>query len=288
MYWQPGEYEPRPYSEMAPHLRAIDPVLDQRARNPWPLRYEQILPLDEFVGYIPGEEAFAAAVNGQLGDPSRVLADLEAASAALDIDLSTRRIALTGTPALGITQNYHDLDIVFRGNVEENREVADAIRRYLLERPEGRVHEGGKSWLVRFLAPDRNGEQRLICCFFVYGDPQAAPLRDLSTEVIDEDVTLTGTVANANEAVYTPTLVRLEAVEAERSSSEVPARLTLVVHHTASRGELNDGDSVWARGALVDLHSSRGTERALCVIEREGVRNETPPWAGYYTRERYG
>ena len=290
VYWRDGASEPRPYGDMGAILRTLDPRLDQRDRNPLPFRYEQVLPLQEFEGVICGQRTFRSACDGRLGDPKTLLADLSLASDALGIDLAAMPLGLEGAPALGTIDGYNDLDLVFHESLVENRRIADAIRDLVRAAPECRVHEAGKSWQIRFFVGDGHGGRRLICCFFVYKELDEAPLRDASMTVVSEDVALTGTVVDARHAMYTPTVVTLADVRPEGSSrgAGMPDELLLIAYHTAARGELNEGDRVWARGALVGLAPSAPAEHGLCVIEREAVRNETPPWQQYYTWPRFG
>lgn len=288
----PGTHEPIPYADRGRHFRLIDPELDQSHVNPFPFTYEHILPRAQFVGHIPAEQAFQCAVSGVLGNPEQLQRDIESLRSLLQIDLSEYVLGLTGAPALGQIEDYHDLDILFRGDTSQNRSLADAIRELLLEEPQRRLHEGGKSWLIRFYSDGEKGMRRtLFCCFFGYKDVQEAPLREFTMSVLVDDMELEGSVQDATHAIYTPSIVTLHDVirlniDGKDARGRLPDSLPLIIYHTGSRGELNRADRIWAHGALAQVVTPRETYHALVVIEREGVRNETPPWPDYYTRER--
>ncbi len=285
----PGTYDPIPYAERSKHYRKIDPELDQVAINPFPFIYEQILPVDQFVGYIPAENAYNLATNGFLGDPQQIIADLGNLAQLLDVKLTDFSVGLTGALALGQVSDYHDLDIVFRGSLTQNRLLADKMRDLVIHEPERILDEGGKNWLIRFF--NRNGKSNgmLMCCFFGYNKLQDAPLREFTARIIENDIEIQASVSDATHALYTPTIVTLYDAHTIRINGQnvcdrLSDNIPLVIYHTGTRGELNYSDQVWVHGALVEITTREFTYPAVMVIEREGVRNETPPWPNYYTR----
>lgn len=288
----PGTYEPIPYVDRGRNFRLIDPELDQSHVNPLPFTYEHILPRTQFVGYIPAEHAFQCAVRGVLGNSEQLQRDIESLRSLLQIDLSEYVLGLTGAPALGQIEGYHDLDILFHGDTSQNRSLADEIRELLLEEPQRRLHEGGKSWLIRFYSDGEKGMRRtLFCCFFGYKDVAEAPLQDFTMNVLVGDMEIEGSVRDATHALYTPSIVTLHDVirlniDGEAARGRLPDSLPLVIYHTGSRGEFNREDRIWAHGVLAEVITPHETYHALVVIEREGVRNETPPWPYYYIRDR--
>lgn len=287
----PDTYEPVPYAERGRHFRAIDPELDQEKINSPPFTYEQILPEDEFIGYIPTKHAYRCAVEGLVGDPNQIQPDLEDLSRLLGVNLDIFAVGLTGAPALGCIRNYHDLDIVFRGDLKQNRELADKMKDLVLHESERRLHEGGKSWLIRFFNRDGARNGMLMCCFFSYQNLEDAPLRKFAMKIVENNVEINASVSDATHALYTPTVITLHDVQAlcingQKVMERLPDRIPLVIYHTGTRGELNYGDRVWAHGVLVEVVTPKLVYPAVVVIEREGVRNETPPWPNYYTRQR--
>lgn len=288
----PGTHEPIPYADRGRHFRLIDQELDQSDDNPFPFTYEHILPRAQFVGFIPAEHALRCATSGALGNPEELLRDIDRFQTLLGVDVSKLHVGLTGAPALGQIEGYHDLDILFRGDVSQNRSLADTMHDLLLHEPKIRLHEGGKGWLIRFYSDEKNdGKKTLFCCFFGYKNTQEALLQDFTMKVLIDDVELEGSVDDATHALYTPSIVTLHdilrlKVGGKAADARLPDNLPLVIYHTGSRGELNPADRVWAHGALAEVVTPRETYHALVVVEREGVRNETPPWPNYYTRER--
>lgn len=284
----PGTTEPVPYNERPKLLANIDPNLNQYKKNHWPLQYEQVLLRDEFIGFIPGDYAFHVAIADSPRN-ERMLRDLENLQKLIGFDMRYMSMAFTGTLTLGNWSSYHDLDIVFRGDVAQNRAIADRMRQIVIDEPRRRLHEGGKSWLIRFY----NDYGVIMCNFFGYKDVSNAPLRNLFMHPISEDVEVHATVSDAAHALYTPTIVSLHdakviKIHDRNDTVRLPDDIPLVIYHTGSRGELNVGDDVWARGGLMLVDETNGSHVALVVVEREGVRNETPSWPGFYTRARYG
>jgi hypothetical protein len=282
-FFYPGTTEPIPYSDRPKLLESIDPELNQYEKNPWPLQYEQVIPRSQFIGYIPGELAFRVATADSRNIQLR--RDLENFETLLDIHLDTMPTALTGGLALGSFESYHDIDVVFRGDLIKNRDIANKIKNLVLQEPSRRLHEGGKSWLIRFY----NDNKTIMCCFFVYQDMEDAPVKTLAMKPLAENIHATGSVSDATHALYTPTIVYLHDSIATQINNEhvhirLPDNLPLVIYHTGTRGELNTNDIVRVRGGFMAMTISEQEQEALVVIDREGVRNETPPWDSYYSR----
>lgn len=288
IFFYPGTTEPVPYSNRPKLLEAIDPSLNQYGINPWPFQYEQVLLRTEFIGFIPGDHAFRMAIADSTRN-EKVLRDLENLQKLIGLDIRSIPMALTGTLALGNWGTYHDLDLVFRGDFIMNRAIADRMKQIVIDEPHRRLHEGGKSWLIRFY----NDFGVIMCNFFGYGKTSDAPLQNFSMHLITDDVEIHATVSDATHALYTPTIVSLHDVKrikihSDYNSGRLPDNILLIVYHTGSRGELNVGDNIWARGGHMIVDDAKGSREALVVVEREGVRNETPPWPEFYTRNRYG
>ena len=87
--------------------------------------------------------------------------------------------------------------------------------------------------------------------------------------------------------MYTPTVLGLDNVHLlgvgdVQANTSLHEPIQLVAYHTATRGECFEGDRVRARGALVQVTTPTSQHLGVCVIEREGVRNLTPTWEGFY------
>ena len=185
---------------------------------------------------------------------------------------------------MGNFRDFHDFDLVFQGSLEQNLIIAKAMRYLVLREPHRRVIEGGKGWNIRFY----NDKGTFMCSFFSYGNPEDAPLRDFEMEVLIPDLTLEGSVEDDTHSIYTPTILGLDHARAlqaenqEKIDMETLESIQLIIYHTAARGECFAGDRVRARGALVTVRTPRLEYKALCVIERDGIKNLTPPWEGFY------
>lgn len=283
----PGTHTPVPYSERSRLLAEINPVLSQCEANPFFAKYKQILPLSDFIAYFPSERALQQIVQEEAVRSQEIAEDLECLNELLGREVSTVRKGLTGRLALGQTTGYHDFDIVFAGSLQRNREIAERMRYLIRSQAVAPCFEGGKAWQVRFF----DSRHKLMCCFFHYEDPCLAPLRHFSMNMIEEDVILEGTVANDLHSMYTPTILKIQDVHIvdTRASTHLQQlcsskeNVTVVAYHTATRGECYVGDRILVKGALVNLHTKENSsELAICVIDREGIRNLTPPWDNYY------
>ncbi len=276
-----GTYEPVPYTKRAEVLKKIDPLFAENSQNPYYAKYKQILPFSDFIAYVPSRRAFEKAIRL---DPKRSIqfrSDLANLLKLLDLEKDEVELGLTGAPLLGNTSAYHDLDIVFSGDELQNLKIAKIIRQLTTTEPDRRLFEGGKAWQIRFF----NDNKTLMCTFFTYADQKSAPLHDFTMDVIQDDMEIQGTVADDTHTMYTPTILHLENVIFQRNGKTYNSisSLPLIIYHTASRGDCFNGDIVSAKGALVKVNDAqKGPYEAFCVIDREGVRNLTPPWKDYY------
>jgi predicted nucleotidyltransferase len=281
---RPGSYEPVPYGQRGVMLAAYDRTLDQTAINPWFAKYKQMLPLTQFVAMFPCSRALDRTLRRDSPSADTIRRDIVDLERLLEFTRDEVHLGLTGALSLGEIDEYHDLDVVFAGTVRQNWQLAQRIRNLLLRDPRRRCFEGGKSWSLRFF----NNRGMLMCCFFTYKYATAAPLSNFRMDIIEKDVRAIGTVADDRHAFYTPTLLLIEQalVSVNRSGCTRTWRerqLHVVVYHTASRGDCVRGDRLCARGALVSIQTPDRTFQAVCVIERDGVVNLTPPWPAYYS-----
>lgn len=289
IFFYPGTNEPIPYRDRPQILRSIDPSLVQYAHNTWPFQYEQIVPISDFIGYISGQTVFEKARKGLLGNNFVITKDIENLGQLLGIDVKGIPLALTGSLAFGNIAHYHDLDLVFCGSLSENRKIADKMRELVISEPSRRLHEGGKAWLIRWFNKNGNVDGTIMCCFFRYGNIKDAPLQRFEVNVLEPNIQIEASVSDDTHALYTPTIVTLHDVHMTSAGNHsndmrLPDGTKLVIYHTASRGEFNIGDRIWANGAYAYIHTIESDYPAILVIEREAVRNLTPPWSNYYSR----
>lgn len=292
LFSYPGTSEPVPYKDRPQILRSIDPSLDQFDSNPWPFQYEQIIPISNFIGYISGQTVFEKVGKGLLGDNSEILRDLDSLQQCLDIDIESIPLSLTGALAFGNISGYHDLDLVFCGSLSQNRNIADKIQQLVISEPNRRLHDGGKGWLVRWFNKNGKIDGAIMCCFFRYGNNKDAPLKKFEVEILEPDVQIEASVSDDTHAVYTPTIlglhdVRAISIQGHSDNLQLPDNTKLIIYHTASRGEFRAGDRVWAHGAYAYVHTPETEYPALLIIEREAVRNLTPPWSNYYSCDKF-
>lgn len=282
----PGTYTPVPYGQRAALLSQYDPRLGQTDENPFFAQYKQIFDRSEFASYISGEDVLEKLLPKLAAEHPEVIDDIESVGKILGIDLTDIGLGFTGAPSFGKLDSLHDLDIIFSGDVEENLVIAKAMRETVRHQPQRRLTEGGKGWNIRFF----NDRGTLICSFFTYKNPEDAPLRNFEMEVIAPSVTVEGEVYDDKHAIYTPTVLGLDRVRITHEGDEpfngtLDEPLQLVAYHTATRGECFEGDTVRATGALVQVTTPDSTHLGICVTDREGIRNLTPTWEGFYEEE---
>lgn len=279
----PETHTPVPYAKRANVLRKYDPNLDQTESNPYYARYKQIFDRSDFVAYLPNREVLKK-ITGTLRQPEdSLIADIQDVQRLLGIDFTDIPLGVTGGSLMGNFRGFHDFDLVFQGSLEQNLKIAKAMRDLIRREPHRRIIEGGKGWNIRFY----NDRGTFMCNFFSYGNPEDAPLRGFEMEVLVPDLILVGTVNDDTHSMYTPTILGLDQVKLLRVADqemdiEAPEPIQLIVYHTATRGECFVGDKVKVHGALVNIKTPRGEYKAVCVIDREGVRNMTPTWNGFY------
>lgn len=272
-------YDAIPYPERGRILRQYDSALDQSSINPFFAKYKQIFPRSEFVAYFPSSQTMIKVLEKLAGPDDNLYRDLENLEMLFGISLQDMHVGFTGSALLGNFRNSHDLDLVFNGTLEQNIEMAKKIATLVKKDPRRRVLEGGKGWNIRFY----NDNGTLICCFFGYRKPEEAPLVDFSMEILEQQVQINGVVVNDTHSIYTPSVIDLAHVTASNGLKNIPSSLKLIIYHTASRGECFAGDTVKATGAFVEVKTPESTQKAICVIEREGVRNLTPTWQDFYS-----
>jgi predicted nucleotidyltransferase len=279
----PQTNTPVPYDKRSKILRKYDPSLDQVESNPYFAKYKQIFDRNDFIAYLPNREVLQK-ITTQLSIPEdTVTQDIQDVQKLLDIDLINIPLGVTGGSLMGNFRNFHDFDLVFQGSLNQNLRIAKAMRNLVRREPHRRIIEGGKGWNIRFY----NDKGTFMCNFFSYNNPEDAPLRMFEMEVLTPDLTIEGIVSDDIHSVYTPTILGLDQVKVlqigqQKRDVEVPEKIQLIAYHTATRGECFAGDKVNARGALVNVKTPKGEYRAVCIIDREGIRNLTPNWEGFY------
>lgn len=277
-----GTYDPIAYPDRSKILREIDPNFDQTEVNPFFAQFKQILPASDFVAHLPSSRGLSRALSMTGGDADKFHKDFENLMSLLNLSPEQISLGLTGAPLLGNTNHFHDLDIVFSGSPEENIRIVKMMRDITKYEPQRRLFEGGKGWQIRFF----NDLGTLMCTFFTYPDRSSAPMYDFSMDVLERGVTVQGTVSNDQHSMYTPTVLELTDAIVGKNGQQVQrfTTLPLIVYHTASRGDCFNQDIVRANGALVEVNQSGSSFIAVCVVDREGLRNLTPPWNGYYAK----
>lgn len=279
----PGTYTPVPYDQRGQLLREYDPRFDQTEDNPFFAKYKQVFNRDEFGAYISGETVFGRLIPRLVAEENQVIEDISGVGDIIGLDLSGINLGFTGAPSFGNLDSLHDLDIIFSGTLEENIAIAKAMRNTVRDQPDRRLTEGGKGWNIRFF----NDRRTLICSFFTYKNPEDAPLRNFEMEVLSPDVIVEGEVFDDLHSIYTPSVLGIDNVQIlqlDDQTVDVPfdQPLQLIAYHTATRGECFEGDKIRARGALVQVTTPTSRHLGVCVIEREGIRNLTPTWEGFY------
>lgn len=276
-----NSHEPIPYKDRGAILKDYDPALSQEG-NPFFAKYKQFFPRSDFIAHLPSEGVLRKILEGVASPSDNIFRDIENMSSLLGISIGNMKLGITGAGLLGNFKGSHDLDLVFKDGIAKNLDLAKRMRELVKSEPERRVIEGGKGWNIRFY----NDYGVLMCSFFGYTAPEEAPLIDFEMAVVKESVQVKGVVEDDINTLYTPTILLLRDAIMEDSFGITTDKLSLplIIYHTATRGECFSGDKVSASGALVKVTSRNDEYMAVCVVEREGVRNLNPSWEGFYLR----
>ena len=218
------------------HAR-IDPGLDPRSPRPVFVEYEMKFPLDDFVGYFDHRHSLLSCL------PLFPWVEEGSRAAARVLGIPWERLGITGSLAFGrYEEGDDDLDLVIRGNPEENRRAYLKIRQ-LSQQPERMVVEFGRWWPMRFYE-----SEFLICPFFVYARRESAPLNDFSIRVVRPKMKVEGVVTDDTHSIYMPPFLGLEEVKVGPARRR---RLPLIVYDGALRGEYFRGDILKMNARLV-------------------------------------
>ncbi|HPJ73157.1 MAG TPA: hypothetical protein PK636_10760, partial [bacterium] len=178
-------------------------------------------------------------------------------------DYDPDRAGVSGSLAYGRVED--DVDLVIVADPEEIYRIGAAIRKYKAGHPQARVVELGKEWPVRF-----HYAGTLICPFFRYADPaRQAPLFDCRMSLLEDGVSIEGTVADDFHGYYLPAILGLEGVR-RPDTGEALENMELIIYHGAMRGELRTGDRVRTRAQLVEVSApGRPARRAVLVTDTD-------------------
>lgn len=253
-----GEFQYIGHPEQIEMHKEIDPQLDPRSPRPVYVEYEMEFPMSDFVGYFDPHHSLEACSARY----PWIKRGAEAASRVLEVPWSN--LGLTGSLAYGrYEEDDDDLDLVIQGSISDNLRVYRKIRE-LSAIPERKVMEFGRWWPMRFYEGDV-----LICPFFLYENPEEAPLGDFQLKVIREDVDLEGVVTDDTHTLYMPPLLRLGDVRI--SGRSVPA-LPLIIYDGALRGEFFQGDILRMKARLVEVTTGEKTYRAALVTLWDNIK----------------
>ncbi|MDD5555643.1 MAG: nucleotidyltransferase domain-containing protein [bacterium] len=271
-----GEAVYIPHDEQIRMHYLLDPTLDRE--DLVITRFHVGFPLSGFRGYFNDRLSLFYA----MGKFPLVGRAVENVSRFLEIPIS--RLGITGSTALGRRGEHSDIDLVIFGTVEQNRETADRICRYIHGNPDCRVVEFGKFWPLRFI---HQGIE--ICPAYVYIDLDEAPFRNCAVEPVRDGVDAYGTVADNTHAIYMPPVMSLADVYLDGKPAD---DLPLVVYDGSVRGEFYLGERLHVRGRLIRVREGAGESLALTAfdagdIERERFAKGVPVLDGELRRCRY-
>lgn len=242
------------------HLELFPDVVADVPRPPY-AEYMFAFPFEDFLGFFDNREALWRAVQGDpplaraVGEVARFLA------------IHPGRLGSTGSLAYGILDEVHDdIDLVIYASVAKHLDILGRIDRLRSRDPEARVFEYGRYWPLRF-----HYGGWLICPFFLYEDPAECPLHGASMHLLEEDVTITGTVADDTHSIFMPPVLGIDRVEANGVADD--ARW-LILYTGIMRGELRVGDRFAARARRVFVDNGLG-EAFLVTLDRN-VRRFPP------------
>jgi hypothetical protein len=160
-----------------------------------------------------------------------------------ELDLPKDRVGCTGSLMVGNFEGVHgvhdDLDLIYYGTVDEQRQLLAKIRKITEKDPSRRVIEFGKYWPIRFYV-----DGVMICSFFAYNRLDEIPLRNFTMDVIEEDVILSGKVQDDTHAIFMPPVLGLTDVQVNGKPVE---DTTLVIYDGSMRGDFFKDDEIESR-----------------------------------------
>lgn len=275
----PGTYTPVPFCDRAAIVATYAPGIVTGGLGEPYARYKQMVPQTDLVAHISNRRAFHAFLDTVDHRHPELRSDIKSIGGLLGMEVSNNLTGFTGSPSLGNFTKLHDLDVVFTGTIDENLAIAKAMRSLVQSEPDRRLFEGGKGWNIRFF----NDRRTLICSFFCYHNANDAPLRSFNMQATGGELEIEGTVVDDRHTIYMPSVFTVEhAGNSNLNEPALPNPLTVVVYNAASRGDCFAGDRVRIKGQLVRITTPHRSYVAVCIIERNGVRNLTPAWQPYY------
>jgi hypothetical protein len=206
--------------------------------------------LSDFLGFVPPLRSLGI-IRRRISSIDRIMRET-AQLLGIDVDM----IGCTGSMAFGNIGAAHDFDLVFHGTLAGLRGVLGAIYE-IVKDPKRQVFEMGMRWAIRFY----DGAGNMICPFFSYTDPGEVPLPRFEMEVLQRNITATGTVTNDDHTGFMPTYLPWSGAS---NGSDV-----LLIYHGGKRGEYRAGDHVRAKGHSVRVRAPRGTFIAVIVTDMD-------------------
>lgn len=247
----PHDEQIRRHYELDPTLERDDLVIT---------KFHIGFPLSGFRGYFNDRLSLFYA----MGKFPLVGRAVENVSRFLDIPIS--RLGITGSTALGRRGEHSDIDLVIFGTVEQNRETAARICRYIHGNPDCKVIEFGKFWPLRFTY---GGIE--ICPAYVYMDLDEAPFRNCAVEAVKDNVEAYGTVSDNTHAIYMPPVVNLSDVYLDGKRAD---DITLVVYDGSVRGEFYLKERLHIHGRLIRVKKSGKEFMALAAFDAGDIQRE--------------
>ncbi|PKK90830.1 MAG: hypothetical protein CVV64_08090 [Candidatus Wallbacteria bacterium HGW-Wallbacteria-1] len=249
IYLEDGTEEWVPFDQQLDKYFALDPALD--APRPPYAEYKLLFDLDEFTGFVPTRRSMSIIRSHSPKMDSAII------KLAKMLDMSPEDIGCSGSMSLGNFEDPHDLDLVIYGDTAK---ISDIIRRIykITEDPERQVWEYGVKWAIRFYDDDHN----MICPFFGYNHREDIPLKDFTLEVLENNIEVTGTIADDTHSPYMPTFLPL------RDTGMKGEQPVLVIYNGGLRGEYRKDDRVSIKNAsLCNIHrkDKNDTIRAILV-----------------------
>jgi hypothetical protein len=167
------------------------------------------------------------------------------------------KLGVTGSLAYGkIEEADMEFDVIFMGNLSENLQVRNKLRR-LSQEPDRQVFEFDRFWPIRIYH-----KGFLLCPFFIYENWDDVPLTGASVEVIREGVVATGAIIDDSHNAYLPIVLELGDVILDGKEH---GDLRIICYDGSIRGEYWKGDLVRLTGRLLEITDRRSSYEAIAV-----------------------
>ncbi len=255
-----GEHVMIPHDKQIEHHYEIDKTLPPPTQEPIITKFHVLFDLKDFDGWFNDKHSRArvSVMYPQIGR------DIEEVSKLLDVPME--RLGVTGSLSYGRMEDDEDIDLVFFGSPEQNREVARRICAMTYNDPARECIEFKKFWPIRFVH-----NEIIICTFFAYEKREQIPLTYCDVKLLKERVEASGTIRDNTHSIYMPLILGLKDVIIDgKEADDIP----FIIYDGSIRGEFSNGERLRITARLVRLKIYGNETVALVSVDAGEIVKE--------------